>query len=41
MCGLLRRYADADLMTIIARIAPDDLRAQGRVLLDEIKPQLE
>ena len=37
---LLKGYAAAGLTTIIARIASDDVRAQSRILLNEIKPQL-
>jgi alkanesulfonate monooxygenase SsuD/methylene tetrahydromethanopterin reductase-like flavin-dependent oxidoreductase (luciferase family) len=37
---LLKGYAAAGLTTIIARIASDDMRAQARLLLNEIKPQL-
>lgn len=37
---LLKGYAEAGLTTIIARIASDDVRAQARLLLSEIKPQL-
>ena len=37
---LLKGYAEAGLTTIIARIASDNARAQGRLLLNEIKPQL-
>jgi alkanesulfonate monooxygenase SsuD/methylene tetrahydromethanopterin reductase-like flavin-dependent oxidoreductase (luciferase family) len=37
---LLKGYAEAGLTTIIARIASDDLDAQGHLLLDEIKPRL-
>ena len=37
---LLKGYAEAGLTTIIARIASDDLHAQARLLLNEIKPQL-
>jgi alkanesulfonate monooxygenase SsuD/methylene tetrahydromethanopterin reductase-like flavin-dependent oxidoreductase (luciferase family) len=38
--SLLKGYAKAGLTTIIARIASDDARAQARILLNEIKPQL-
>jgi alkanesulfonate monooxygenase SsuD/methylene tetrahydromethanopterin reductase-like flavin-dependent oxidoreductase (luciferase family) len=38
--GLLKGYAGAGLTTIIARIASDDVRAQARLLINEIKPQL-
>ena len=37
---LLKGYRDAGLTTIIVRIASDDLRAQGRLLLYELKAQL-
>src|SRR6266545_2241744 len=37
---LLKGYAGAGLTTIIARIASDDVRAQARLLVNEIKPQL-
>ena len=37
---LLKGYAAAGLTTIITRIASDDMRAQARLLLNEIKPQL-
>jgi alkanesulfonate monooxygenase SsuD/methylene tetrahydromethanopterin reductase-like flavin-dependent oxidoreductase (luciferase family) len=37
---LLKGYAGAGLTTIIARIASDDVRAQARLLINEIKPQL-
>jgi alkanesulfonate monooxygenase SsuD/methylene tetrahydromethanopterin reductase-like flavin-dependent oxidoreductase (luciferase family) len=37
---LLRGYAEAGLATIIARLASDDVRAQARLMLNEIKPQL-
>ena len=37
---LLKGYTEAGLTTIIARIASDDVRAQARLLLSEIKPQL-
>jgi len=37
---LLKGYTEAGLTTIIARIASDDVRAQARLLLNEIKPQL-
>lgn len=37
---LLKGYVEAGLTTIIARIASDDARAQARLLLSEIKPQL-
>jgi alkanesulfonate monooxygenase SsuD/methylene tetrahydromethanopterin reductase-like flavin-dependent oxidoreductase (luciferase family) len=37
---LLKGYAKAGLTTIIARLASDDVRAQARFLLNEIKPQL-
>jgi alkanesulfonate monooxygenase SsuD/methylene tetrahydromethanopterin reductase-like flavin-dependent oxidoreductase (luciferase family) len=37
---LLEGYAAVGLTTIIARIASDDMRAQARLLLNEIKPQL-
>jgi hypothetical protein len=36
----LKGYADAGLTSIIARIASDDMPAQARLLLNEIKPQL-
>jgi hypothetical protein len=36
----LKGYADAGLTAIIARIASDDMPAQARLLLNEIKPQL-
>ena len=38
--NLLKGYAEAGLTTIIARIASDDLRGQGSILLKQIKPQL-
>ena len=38
--SLLKGYADAGLTAIIARIASDDMPAQARLLLNEIKPQL-
>jgi alkanesulfonate monooxygenase SsuD/methylene tetrahydromethanopterin reductase-like flavin-dependent oxidoreductase (luciferase family) len=38
--SLLKGYAKAGLTTIIARIASDDVTAQARMLLNEIKPQL-
>ena len=38
--SLLKGYADAGLTAIIARIASDDVPAQARFLLNEIKPQL-
>jgi alkanesulfonate monooxygenase SsuD/methylene tetrahydromethanopterin reductase-like flavin-dependent oxidoreductase (luciferase family) len=38
--SLLKGYADAGLTAIIARIASDDVPAQARLLLNEIKPQL-
>jgi alkanesulfonate monooxygenase SsuD/methylene tetrahydromethanopterin reductase-like flavin-dependent oxidoreductase (luciferase family) len=38
--GVLKGYAEAGLTTIIARIASDDVPAQARLLLNEIKPQL-
>jgi alkanesulfonate monooxygenase SsuD/methylene tetrahydromethanopterin reductase-like flavin-dependent oxidoreductase (luciferase family) len=38
--SLLKDYADAGLTAIIARIASDDLRGQGNLLLNEIKPRL-
>ena len=38
--SLLKGYADAGLTAIIARIASDDVLAQARLLLNEIKPQL-
>jgi len=38
--NLLKGYAEAGLTTIIARIASDDPRGQGHLLLNEIKPQL-
>jgi alkanesulfonate monooxygenase SsuD/methylene tetrahydromethanopterin reductase-like flavin-dependent oxidoreductase (luciferase family) len=37
---LLKGYAAAGLTAIIARIASDDIPAQARLLLNEIKPQL-
>jgi len=37
---LLKGYAGAGLTTIIARIASDDVRAQARLLVNEIRPQL-
>ena len=37
---LLKGYAAAGLTTFVARIASDDARGQGHLLLDEIKPQL-
>jgi len=39
--SLLKGYAKAGLTTIIARIASDDVTAQARLLLNEIKPRLE
>lgn len=39
--GLLKGYIDAGLTTIVARIASDDVPGQARVLLNEIKPQLD
>ena len=39
--GLLKGYAAAGLTTIIARIASDDVPGQTRMLLNEIKPQLD
>ncbi len=39
--GLLKGYIDAGLTTIIARIASDDVPGQARMLLNEIKPQLD
>jgi len=39
--GLLKGYVKAGLTTIIARIASDDTDEQSRILLREIKPQLE
>ena len=39
--GLLKGYVEAGLTTIIARIASDDTGEQARLLLREIKPQLE
>jgi alkanesulfonate monooxygenase SsuD/methylene tetrahydromethanopterin reductase-like flavin-dependent oxidoreductase (luciferase family) len=38
--SVLKGYADAGLSAIIARIASDDVRAQARLLLNEIKPRL-
>ncbi len=38
--SILKGYADAGLTAIIARIASDDMPAQARLLLNEIKPQL-
>jgi alkanesulfonate monooxygenase SsuD/methylene tetrahydromethanopterin reductase-like flavin-dependent oxidoreductase (luciferase family) len=38
--SLLKGYADAGLTAIIARIASDDVRGQGSLLLNEIKPRL-
>jgi alkanesulfonate monooxygenase SsuD/methylene tetrahydromethanopterin reductase-like flavin-dependent oxidoreductase (luciferase family) len=38
--SLLKGYADAGLTAIIARIASNDVPAQARFLLNEIKPQL-
>jgi len=38
--SLLKRYADAGLTTIIARIASDDICGQARLLLNVIKPEL-
>jgi hypothetical protein len=38
--SLLKGYAKAGLTTIVARIASDDVTAQARILLNEIKPQL-
>lgn len=37
---LLKPYAKAGLTAVIARIASDDVSAQARLLLNEIKPQL-
>ncbi len=39
--GLLKGYVDAGLTTIIARIASEDGFGQARMLLKEIKPQLD
>ena len=39
--ALLKGYIDAGLTTIIARIASDDVPGQARMLLHEIKPQLD
>jgi alkanesulfonate monooxygenase SsuD/methylene tetrahydromethanopterin reductase-like flavin-dependent oxidoreductase (luciferase family) len=39
--NLLKGYVSAGLTTIIARIASDDVRGQARLLLNEIKPQLQ
>jgi hypothetical protein len=38
--SVLKGYAGAGLSAIIARIASDDVRAQARLLLNEIKPRL-
>jgi alkanesulfonate monooxygenase SsuD/methylene tetrahydromethanopterin reductase-like flavin-dependent oxidoreductase (luciferase family) len=38
--SLLKGYADVGLTAIIARIAADDVRGQGSLLLNEIKPRL-
>ena len=38
--SVLKGYADAGLTAIIARIASHDVRAQARLLLNEIKPRL-
>ena len=38
--NLLKGYAEAGLTAIIARLASDDPRGQGHLLLNEIKPQL-
>ena len=37
---LLKGYAEAGLTAIIARLASDDVQAQARLLLNEVKPQL-